>query len=129
MQRGSNENTNGLLRQYFLKGTDLSQHGADELVAVAHALNTTPRKTLDWRTPAEALDQSLKHDIVEGVLSRVLRRPVEYAQFTSMDWASFLRHHNLVHSMSRRGNCHDNSVAEPKWSAPPSRMQPRLPRC
>ena len=42
----------------------------------------------------------------------VLRRPVESAQFTSMDWASFLRHHNLVHSMSRRGNCHDNAVAE-----------------
>ena len=59
-QRGSNENTNGLLRQYFPKGTDLSQHGAAELSAVAHALNTRPRKKLGWRTPTEALDLLLK---------------------------------------------------------------------
>jgi transposase, IS30 family len=60
-QRGSNENTNGLLRQYFPKGSDLSRWGPGYLDHVAAELNNRPRKTLDWRTPAEALDQLLSN--------------------------------------------------------------------
>jgi len=59
-QRATNENTNGLLRQYFPKGTDLSRWNADELSAIAAVLNSRPRKTLQWKTPAEALDDHLR---------------------------------------------------------------------
>jgi IS30 family transposase len=58
-RRGTNEKTNRLLRQYFPKGTDLSQHSAEALQAVAQAINTRPRKALNWRTPAEVLNASI----------------------------------------------------------------------
>jgi IS30 family transposase len=60
-QRGTNENTNGLLRQYFAKGTDISIFPADYLDYVAAKLNNRPRETLRWKTPAEALDELLSN--------------------------------------------------------------------
>jgi IS30 family transposase len=68
-QRGSNENTNGLLRQYFPKGTDLSRWDADEIATVADIVNGRPRKILGWKTPAEAFSEHLHSLQKAGVAS------------------------------------------------------------
>lgn len=68
-QRPSNENTNGLLRQYFPKGTDLSRWSAEDIAAVAVTLNQRPRKVLGWRTPAEVYQEQLQSLAQAGVAS------------------------------------------------------------
>ena len=68
-QRGTNEDTDGLLRQYFPKCTDLSRWTAEEIEAVTNTINSRPRKTLGWKTPAEALDEHLRSLQQAGVVT------------------------------------------------------------
>lgn len=74
-QRPTNEYTNGLLRQYFPKGTDLSHRSAEDLQAVANSLSNRPRKALNWKTPAEVFDEQLRSLQPPGVASSAFNTP------------------------------------------------------
>jgi transposase InsO family protein len=106
-QRGTNENTNGLLRQYFPKRTDFSVHSAEEIAAVAATLNSRPRKRLDWQTPAEALDQLLLAGQPRLCCDNRLNPPITSPSNTPSAWEA-----GIEPSVGSVGDSYDNALAE-----------------
>ena len=96
-QRGTNENTNELLRQYFPKGTDLSRWSEQEIQVVALTLNNRPRKILGWKTPTEVLN-----DYLNPLNNPVLRRPVESAQYVSIRYTDRLKQAGIQPSVGSK---------------------------
>ena len=106
-QRGTNENTNGLLRQYFPKGTDLSAHSPDVLAVVADALNTRPARPSDGELPPKLWTSACR-----PVKLNVLRRPVELAQYVSIKYSGRLAEAGIDPSVGSVGDSYDNALAE-----------------
>ena len=120
-QRGTNENTNGLLRQYFPKGTDLSAHSPDVLAVVADALNTRPRKTSDGELPPKLWTSACR-----PVKLNVLRRPVEPAQYCSDAYQARLGELGFLASMSGKVFLDGSRSSVRLQSAEQTDEQPRL---
>lgn len=110
-QLGTNENTNGLLRQYFPKGTHLARWDAEEIEAAAAALNARPRKILGWKTPAEA-----PMNTYPLCNQPVLLRSIEPGQYTSWAFGRRLRAAGVLGSMGSIGDAYDNAMAESFFS-------------
>ena len=126
-QRASNENTNGLLRQYFPKGTDLAAHSPQHLAAVADELNGGPRKTLGWKTPAEAMAELPGQPGRLSAGERAARqRRAASAAAHSRGWPRMVRGRppglKAAHAPLRGGL---RPAWTPETSAAPGRQEPR----